>query len=70
MQVLFKSLTKGNTISNGYFFLYASLGIYSCYIAKSEKRFYLCHLTGMMVALGSMLFHATLKYEMQLLDGI
>ncbi len=69
-----------NACSNIVFIMYAVMGIVSAYRTKSEIRFYLSYLSIMIVGIGiliitglisgSFLFHGTLTYEMQLLDGI
>ncbi|ELT92776.1 hypothetical protein CAPTEDRAFT_214376 [Capitella teleta] len=60
----------GNTISNISMIAPPLLGAVLAYIDGMEVRFIGCHLALMVVGIGSSFFHATLLYEMQLMDEL
>ena len=59
-----------NSISNAAFILLSLHGIYYCLRHEHEKQLLLCHLGILIVGVGSWAFHATLRYEFQLLDEL
>lgn len=51
-----------NTISNVPCILLALIGLINALRQRFEKRFSILHLSNMVLAIGSMLFHATLQH--------
>lgn len=51
-----------NTISNSPCILLALFGLVNALRQRFEKRFSVLHLSNMILAIGSMLFHATLQH--------
>ncbi|KAJ2888962.1 alkaline ceramidase ydc1 [Coemansia asiatica] len=59
-----------NSITNGTFIILACLGAYTTIKYRHSKRMLLCYIAMMFVGVGSLWFHATLKYTTQLLDEL
>ncbi|KAH9809663.1 ceramidase [Melampsora americana] len=59
-----------NTLSNLIFLLIATYGVQKSTEEKLPFTFILCHLGVLLIGLGSFAFHATLRYDMQLLDEL
>ncbi|KAJ3156140.1 Alkaline ceramidase 3 [Geranomyces michiganensis] len=59
-----------NSLSNSGFIVLPLIGLFFCARTKPELRFWLSHLSIMMVGFGSFCFHSTLQHEAQLLDEL
>lgn len=59
-----------NSISNISFILLSLHGIYNCYHYGYGISLYLCYSGLLFIGVGSWMFHATLRYEFQLLDEL
>jgi len=59
-----------NTISNWLFLIPPAFGAFLSWKNKLERRYILSFITLFVVGIGSFCFHATLLYEMQLLDEL
>ncbi|EGG11053.1 uncharacterized protein MELLADRAFT_70933 [Melampsora larici-populina 98AG31] len=59
-----------NTLSNLVFLFIAAYGIQKSKDEKLPFTFILCHLGVLLIGFGSFAFHATLRYDMQLLDEL
>ncbi|KAJ1811529.1 alkaline ceramidase ydc1, partial [Coemansia sp. RSA 2599] len=59
-----------NSITNGTFIILACLGAYTTIKYDHSRRMLLCYIAMMFVGVGSVWFHATLKYTTQLLDEL
>ncbi|XP_064389021.1 alkaline ceramidase 3-like [Halichondria panicea] len=59
-----------NTVSNAAMIVPALWGLWKCYSNHLETRYYLCYIGLLAVGVGSLLFHGTLLYTMQLLDEL
>jgi len=59
-----------NATTNLIFILLAAYGIYMSAVQKMPIRFFLAYAAVGVIGIGSFLFHATLMYQMQLLDEL
>ncbi|KAL7820514.1 ceramidase [Trichoderma aethiopicum] len=59
-----------NTVTNGIFMWLGIRGVVNCLQQKHPSIFLISYLGYMVVGLGSILFHTTLKYPMQLVDEL
>ena len=68
--IIYILVIVGNSTSNFFFMYIAIKGAIDSYRARIPIRFILLYVSIFVVGLGSLLFHATLKWSMQLLDEI
>ena len=59
-----------NTVSNLGMIIPPVYGIYDCYRQGLENKFIVNYVLLLLTGIGSLMFHMTLKYEMQLLDEL
>jgi len=61
---------SGNSTTNALGIVLSAIGVWTCLRGKLELRIWLSYLSALFIAIGSMIGHGTLLYELQLLDEL